>query len=157
MRQRADAAAQGIGAQPLELSDVLPDIVLHDSAGKMARLSTEMAGQKLLLLFCADPRQAAVGETLRAFADLHARFEEHCVLYLLTLTPPDVNSGALRPPLPFTLLSDAKGQVFHGLGLSHGRQAGGRDKADDGLSAVVADENCRILRIDRNVGGPAYA
>lgn len=144
--QPGSPAAENLG---LEVHDVLPEIVLPDSNGAIARLSAEMSGRKLLLLFCADPRQVAVSAQLQAFARLHDRLSAHCVTYAVTMTPPEVNQGAFHPPLPMALLSDVKGQVFQGMGLRHADQGG--------LSLVVTDENCRILRIDRSVDTPTLA
>ena len=146
-RQGVDA--KPAGSIPLEVLDVLPDIRLPDSAGQIARLSTEAAGRKLLLLLCADPRVAAVADSLRQLADRGDDLWRHCAPYVVTLMPPEINSQAFQPPLPITLLADVKGQVFHGLGLDPSGQAG--------LSAVLTNENNRILRIERDAGTPTFA
>jgi peroxiredoxin len=145
--QGADTPAKG-GLQ-LEVFDVLPEIVLPDEESQLARLVVEMAGKKLVVLFLADPRTSAASAHLREFAQLYDAQSPYCRIYGITATPPEVNRCALEETLPFSLLSDVKGQVFRGLDIDPGARAA--------LTVLIADEDCRILRIDRNADAADYA
>ena len=148
-RKAKDAETPAKGGLQLEVFDVLPEIVLPDEESQLARLVVEMAGKKLVVFFLADPRTSAASALLREFAQLYDALSPYCRIYGITATPPEVNRCALEETLPFSLLSDVKGQVFRGLDIDPGARAA--------LTVLIADEDCRILRIDRNADAADYA
>ncbi len=150
--QAASAKAPAFG----EL-DLLPDIILPDQNSSMVQLSFELIGKKLLLLFCPDPRLSSCRALLHEFAGHFEELDPFVNIYVVTASEPQSNRSAMETTaLPFPLLSDLQRQVAGGLGVGHNLVP----PVGDGTGAftlVVADENRRVLKINRNLSGPGQA
>ena len=153
---RRSAARRGLGT-PYGISDQLPDIILPDESNRLGHLANETSGKKLLLLLLPDPRIPACMAQLKAYADLFEALDPLAHICGITATPPDVNHAALAgQPLPFSLLSDVDRQVARGLGADHSLTVPSDGRAA-AFTAVLTDENRRVLRIDRNIEAPGHA
>ena len=131
------------------MHDLLPDIILKNQDELFVRISIEMTGRKLLLLCCPDPRLPDCRVLLEAYARQFSSLELEVHLFVITGTEPSVNIEFLkRTPLPFMLLSDSLGRVAQGLDI---RRESGAATGPGACTVVLADENRRIVRIDRNV------
>lgn len=149
----ARGAAPGKGPPPFGVHDLLPDIILPDDEGKVAALSREMAGKKLLLLICPALSLPAAAERLAEFAAARPELEPFVHVFCITRAPPEANRAALAgAPLPFLVLSDVDGQVARGLAVAHNLETAA--EGTGALTAVLADENRRILAIQRDIAGP---
>jgi peroxiredoxin/predicted 2-oxoglutarate/Fe(II)-dependent dioxygenase YbiX len=139
------------------VGDLLPDIILPKEDGSFVRISYEMSGGKLLLLFCPDPRQGTCRELLQQFAGLAGALESFVHTFVLTVSEPAANRSFLdEVPLPFLVLSDLKRDVARALEIGHNLLPAAGDGKND-FSLVLADENRRIMRIDRGLGGSDVA
>jgi len=153
---RQDAQVRPGALLPFTCLDLLPDIILPNQLRQRVQLSTAMSGKRLLLLLCPrldDPRCI---EQLRGFAEASAEFEALVHVFVVTPSEPDNNARALaEAKLSFNVLSDLGGQVTQGLGIAY--EPTTALSAQGSLSAVFADENRRIERVDRNHGDPHFA
>jgi peroxiredoxin/predicted 2-oxoglutarate/Fe(II)-dependent dioxygenase YbiX len=151
------ARQRAAGMPPYDVGDLLPDIILPKEDGRFVRVSYEMSGGKLLLLFCPDPRLAACRAVLQQFAGRSETLESLAHVFVLTASEPESNREFLgEVPLPFLVLSDLKREVAAALGIDHNLAAAQGD-GHGAFSLVLADENRRVMRIDRGLSGPDVA
>ena len=116
----------------------------------MRQLAIDMAGKKLLLLLCPDPRLKGCADLLSACAKHFAVLDAAAHVYAITTTPPPVNKTSCEKlGLPFPCLSDLEGQVARGLAVGHNLSPPPEGRG--AFTLLLADANRRILRIDRNL------
>lgn len=143
--------------KPFGLRDLLPDIILPNQDSQMLQLSHELIGKKLLLIFCPDPRLGACRALLHEFARHFDELDSFVKIYGVTTTDPQANKAALGDTsLPFPLLSDLQRQVAQGLAVGHNLVPPGGD-GSGAFTLVLADENRRVLKIERDLSGPGQA
>ncbi len=79
-------------------------------------------------------------------------------IYGVTASLPEINHAALAGAgLPFPLLSDVDRQVSGGLACAHNLEPPTVGEGAGAFTVLLADENRRVLRIDREVGEPGHA
>jgi peroxiredoxin/predicted 2-oxoglutarate/Fe(II)-dependent dioxygenase YbiX len=159
--QRQEPARQGgrlpPGMPPFEVRDLLPDIILPKEDGRFVRVSFEMSGRMLLLLFCPDPRLPACREMLAEFAAAADDLEPFVHCFVVTGSGPEANRAFLEEtPLPFLVLSDLKGEVARALAVGHNLAPATGDGSGE-FSLLLADANRRITRIERGLAGQGRA
>jgi peroxiredoxin/predicted 2-oxoglutarate/Fe(II)-dependent dioxygenase YbiX len=160
-QSRGDGKAQAPRrgpSSPFDVSDLLPDIVLPDENNALAHMSKEMIGRKLLLLLCPDPTLSACAAQLAGYAELFGDLDPLVHIYGITTSPPDKNHAALAgTSLPFPLLSDVDRQVAGGLGIGHNLSPPMDGEGRGAFTVILADENRRILHIERDITAPGHA
>lgn len=134
--------------------DLLPDIVLKNQDELYVRISMEMTGKKLLLVYVPFPAGLDGCALLDAYAGEIAALEAAAHVFVITDSePPDNRAFLEQHPLPFMLLSDSLRHVARGLGIRLGLESG---MGEETCTVVLADENRRVLRIDRDVRDLAH-
>lgn len=137
-----------------DVNDLLPDIILKNQHGLYVRISMEMTGKKLLLVHCPYPLGSNGRAVLDAYAGEIATLEAAAHVFVITDSePPDNRAFLKQHPLPFMLLSDSLRHVAQGLNIRRDLASG---MGDEACTVVLADENRRVLRIDRDVREPAH-
>lgn len=139
--------------RPFKTWDQLPDIILPNEDAKLVQISIEMSGKCLLLLLCPDLARADCRKRVLEFAQRFEELDAWAHLYAVTSCTPDANKATLEgEALPFAVLSDYQRQVAKGLGVEHNLTEANADKGG-AFTVVLADQNRRILRIDRDIEG----
>ena len=152
-----DAGRLPPGMPPFAVRDLLPDIILPREDGSFVRISYEMSGRKLLLLFCPDPRLPACRALLAEFAAVADALDPFVHTFVVTASGPEPNRDFLaRTPLPYLVLSDLKGEVARALAVTHNLAPAGGD-GEGAFSLLLADENRRITRVERGLAGQGRA
>ena len=137
--------------RPFKTWDQLPDIILPNEDAKLVQISVEMSGKCLLLLLCPDLTRADCRERVLEFSQRFEELDAWAHLYAVTSSTPDANKAALEgETLPFAVLSDYQRQVAKGLGVEHNLSEANAN-GGGAFTVVLADQNRRILRIDRDI------
>lgn len=140
---------------PFAEGDLLPDIILPTSRGRLVQFSTYVGGKHQVLLFCPDPRLPACRTQMKSFVRCFVELEPFALVFGVTSTTPEANAAFLeRDPLPFPVLSDLKRQVAKALGITHNLQAPVSADGAGAFSVVVNDVNRRVLKVFHNVVDP---
>lgn len=139
-------------APAFRVYDLLPDIILKNQDDLYVRISMEMTGRKLLLIICKDPSLPVCRAVLDACADAMSDRDPVAHVFAITATEPGANRAFLRQhPLPFMLLSDSLRHVARGLEIGHNLES---DPGEGACTVVLADENRRVLQIERDLRDP---
>jgi peroxiredoxin/predicted 2-oxoglutarate/Fe(II)-dependent dioxygenase YbiX len=143
---------------PFGEGDMLPDIILPNSRGKLVQFLTQVTNNRQVLLFCPDPRLPACRAQLRNFAERFKELKPFAVVFGITSTAPAENAAFLeQDPLPFQLLSDLERQVAKGLGITHNLEDPLSADGAGAFSIVVNDVNRRVLKVIRDITDPDSA
>ena len=138
--------------------DILPDIILPSERGKIVRLALHMLGRKLLLLFVPDLRLNACWEQVAAYAECSDTLGKEAHIYVVTPCTPEENAAALSGrELPFRVLSDVERRVAAGLSITHNLGEPVATNGEGAFTVLLADENKRVIRIDRDIYRPGHA
>jgi peroxiredoxin len=130
-------------------------MVLKNQDGLYVRISMEMTGKKLLIVYCPDPARPDGRAVLDGYAGEIATLEAAAHVFVITDSePPDNRAFLKQHPLPFMFLSDSLRHVARGLDVRLDFASGIGEEA---CTVVLADENRRVLRIDRDVREPGHA
>lgn len=135
----------------LEVGDIAPGFILaSESGGRVDMKADDVAGNFVILLFCADPADAQATAELRGLAALHDALTGFGTrIFAITRQTPAENAAMRqRRGLPFPLLSDADGKCF----LDHGMAP-----ATGATTAVIIGPNQHVLATMREGGGHAEA
>ncbi|MEE8099767.1 MAG: redoxin domain-containing protein, partial [Hyphomicrobium sp.] len=140
---------------PFGEGDMLPDIILPNSRGKLVQFLIHVTTSRQVLLFCPDPRLPACRAQLNNFAQRFKELKPFAVVFGITSTTPDENAAFLeQDPLPFQLLSDLERQVAKGLGITHNLEDPLSVDGAGAFSIVVNDVNRRVLKVMRDIADP---
>ena len=150
-----DPAAQHRRMVPFGVGDMLPDIILPNSRGRLVQFLTHVNNIRQILLFCPDPRLPACRAGLESFARCYDDLEGQAAVFGITSTTPDENAAFLEAaPLPFPLLSDLERQVASGLGIAHNLAAQHPPQGTGAFSIVINEVNRRVMKMICNVVDP---
>lgn len=143
----------------LQVGDFLPEFNLADQMARWVALNTHALGQPLVLLFYPDNHKPACQQLLRSFAALDPRLADLAQIFAINGETVEANATAVdMQGLPFRLLSDPTGVAAESYGVAHNLPGAALDFLGSGaFTSIIADENRRILKIDRNVTDPAHA
>ena len=141
----------------LEVNDCLPRFKLLNHRGKGIDLLRHAMGRPMVLVLGA-AQPGSIGERfLRDLADRSTEWDGRAHVLIFNADGRDANANlAERLGLPFPILSDGEGKL---AALVTSEPAGSDNPTSAyarGLCVVVADANCRVLRIDRNIEDAAY-
>lgn len=156
---QAAAGPAGAPQKPLEIGDFLPEFHLPDQRARPVSLVTHALGLPVVLLFYPDAGKPACQQMLKAFAAVHARLEERAHVFAVSAETVEQNTTAENVQgLPFRILADPA-RIAAGLyGVAHNLPGAPLDFLGSGaFTLVVADQNRRILRLERGVTDPAAA
>ncbi len=141
----------------LELDDFLPDFQLINQHGKRTELITTALGKSIVVLFFPDDRSSATRQLLRGFVEHEARLAP--IIHLLTINGATAESNAgcsLYSEMAFPVLADPDGTVAGAYGVPHGL-GGGVPEGAATYTSVIADANCRVVRIDCDINDSGLA
>jgi len=131
--------------------DMLPDVILPGSDGKLVRFLDYVTNKRQVLVFCPDPRLPSCRDRLQNFARFFERLDPLTFVIGITATMPEDNAAFLiETPLPYLMLSDYEHNLARGLGVEPDTGA----DAADGFAIVVCDVSRRVMKISPNVTDP---
>ena len=146
-----------VPATTLEINDCLPRFQLLNHRGKGSDLLRHAMGQPVVLVF-ANALPGSTGERLLQDLARHAaELESRAHVLLFNADERDENASmAERLGVPFPILSDIDGKMLSLVMPEALANMGPRRAYEGKPSVVVADANCRVLRIDRDLAEDTY-
>ncbi len=143
----------------LHVGDFLPEFNLADHDGRWVSLSTHALGKPIVMLFYPDSHKPACQAMLRDFAELYGRLESIAHVFAINSEAVDANATAVNVAgVPYRLLSDEARVAAKTYGVAHNLPGAPLDFLGSGaFTSIVADENRRILQINRDVADRNHA
>ena len=141
----------------LEVNDCLPRIQLLNHRGKASDLMRHADGRPMILVFAGGPPDSPAERFLEKLAAESVSIEARAHLLILNADSQSENAArAERLGLPFPILSDSEAKALSLLGPLSTESSEPTDLYARRVSVVVADRNCRVLGIDRDIDQESY-
>ena len=140
------------------VGDCMPDFQLMDTDRHVRSLLTLALGKPIVVLFYGGNKSSLTRDTLRGFAEVNGALAERAVVFAINGEAVEENIRfSEEMELPFPLLADPEQLAITLYDLGRARPGENGPAIAGALACLVADPNCRIMRIDPCVTDPDYA
>ena len=149
----------GASGTSLRIDDFLPEFTLADQRARPVSLVTHALGKPILLLFYPDSRKPHCQQMLKAFAALQEPLEAAAHVFAISSETVEQNATTENVQgVAFRLLADPARHTATSYGIAHNLPGAPLDFLGSGaFTAILADPNRRVLRIEQGDLGPGLA